>query len=69
MIKIDSHNHYWHFDTGLYPWIDNTMKILQRNFLPEDITPLLMENGIDGIVAVQASHSETETELLLKLAE
>jgi L-fuconolactonase len=44
------------------------MKILQQDFLPEDLHPLLQHNNIDGCVAVQADQSEEETEFLLQLA-
>lgn len=65
---IDTHVHFWEFDPIRDAWIDNTMKAIQRDFLPEDLEPLLLENEIDGIVAVQADQSETETQFLLKLA-
>jgi len=45
------------------------MQVLQKNFLPEHLGPLLIENGIDGTVAVQAAHFESETEFLFKLAD
>jgi len=68
MIKIDAHQHFWQFDPVRDAWIDNTMSVIQRDFLPKDLQPLLMENGIDGCVTVQADQSETETAFLLALA-
>ena len=68
MLKIDAHQHFWKFDPIRDAWIDDTMKVIQRDFLPEDLMPILSENGIDACVAVQADQSETETEFLLKLA-
>jgi L-fuconolactonase len=44
------------------------MKIIQRNFLPNDLAPLYKQNNVAGCVAVQADQSETETEFLLSLA-
>jgi len=44
------------------------MEALQRDFIPEDLQPLLDENKIDGVIAVQADQSENETEFLLSLA-
>ena len=67
-MKIDAHQHFWKFDPVRDAWIDDTMSVIQRDFLPEDLQPLLIENGIDGCVAVQADQSETETEFLLALA-
>jgi L-fuconolactonase len=45
------------------------MALLRRDYLPDDLAPLLVEQGIDGTVAVQADQSEAETEFLLGLAE
>jgi len=44
------------------------MKVIQRDFLPDDLAPLLNENGIEACVAVQADQSEAETRFLLELA-
>jgi len=69
VITIDSHQHFWHFDPIRDAWIDDSMKIIQRDFLPGDYNSLLKENGIDGSVAVQADQSVAETEFLLELAQ
>ena len=66
--RIDSHQHFWKFDPVRDSWIDETMQNIQRDFLPEDLQPLLKENQFEGCVAVQASQSEEETEFLLDLA-
>lgn len=68
MNRIDSHQHFWKFDPIRDSWIDDSMQKIQRNFLPEDLAPLLSENKFSGCVAVQASQSEEETEFLLDLA-
>ena len=68
MMKIDAHQHFWQFDPVRDSWIDDTMSVIRRDFLPKDLQPLLSENGIDGCVAVQADQSETETGFLLDLA-
>ena len=69
MIKIDTHQHFWVYDPDRYSWIDSSMQVLKRDFLPEHLHPLLSENGIDGAVVVQAAHAEYETEFFFKLAE
>ena len=69
MIKIDTHQHFWQFDPIRDAWIDDTMSVIQRDFLPKDLQPILTENSVDSCVAVQADQSETETEFLLALAE
>ena len=45
------------------------MGILKRDYLPEDLEPLLKESGVKGTVVVQARQSLEETEWLLELAE
>ncbi|MDA6068267.1 amidohydrolase family protein [Flavobacterium sp. AC] len=66
--RIDSHQHFWKFDPVRDSWIDDSMQKIQRDFLPEDLLPLLQQNQFSGCVAVHASQSEEETEFLLDLA-
>lgn len=65
---IDSHQHFWKYDPVRDSWINDAMKIIQRDFLPSDLKPILTENNVDGCIAVQADQSETETTFLLNLA-
>ncbi|KAA3633314.1 MAG: amidohydrolase [Bacteroidetes bacterium] len=67
-MKIDAHQHFWQFDPIRDAWIDDTMKVIRRDFLPEDLQPVLLANSVNGCVAVQADQSETETDFLLQLA-
>ncbi len=67
-MQIDSHQHFWVFDPDRDSWITPDMAVIQRNFLPQDLKPVLETNGIGGCVAVQASQSDAETEFLLHLA-
>jgi hypothetical protein len=55
---IDAHQHFWKFDPVRDSWIDDNMKILQRDFLPLELKTLLADNGVDGCIAVQADQSE-----------
>lgn len=59
-MKIDAHQHFWKYDTIRDAWIDDSMKVIRRDFLPQDLTPILKLNSIDGCVAVQASQGEIE---------
>jgi len=52
-----------------YEWIDESMKRIRLDFLPNDLQKELKYNGFDGAVAVQARQSLEETEWLLNLAE
>ncbi|WP_243751601.1 amidohydrolase family protein [Niastella caeni] len=65
---IDSHVHFWKYDKITYDWIDNTMKTLQQDYLPEHISSTLKRNDVDGVVAVQATQTEMETHFLVELA-
>lgn len=67
-MKIDAHQHFWQYDPERDTWIDETMQVIRRDFLPSDLQPVLEENRMDGCVAVQAGQSEDETEFLLKCA-
>ena len=67
--RLDAHQHFWKYDPASYSWIDNTMRPLQRDFLPQDLWPELQPAGIGGTIAVQACQSVAETEWLLRLAE
>lgn len=66
---IDSHQHFWIFDLERDSWITPEMGVIRKNFLPEDLKPVLKSNGVDGCVAVQAAQTDSETEFLLQLAE
>lgn len=65
---IDSHQHFWHYDPIRDSWITDDMANIRRDFLPADLEPVLVENGVDGCVAVQASQSEAETLFLINMA-
>jgi L-fuconolactonase len=69
MIRIDAHQHFWKYSAAEYGWINEQMMVLQRDFLPRDLEPLLDESGFDGSIAVQARQSLEETRWLLELAE
>lgn len=67
-MKIDAHQHFWQYDREKHAWIDEEMKVIRKNFPPNDLFPLLQEAQIDGTVAVQADETWRETEYLLDLA-
>ena len=68
-MTIDSHQHFWIFDPIRDSWITSEMAVIQQNFLPGDLKPILDANEIDGCVAVQADQSDSETTFLLQLAD
>ena len=68
-MAIDSHHHFWSYNPREYGWIQETMSVLRRNFLPADLKTEIAPAGIEGVVSVQARQSLAETEWLLELAQ
>jgi L-fuconolactonase len=69
MLKIDSHQHYWLYHPVKDAWITDELKVIQKDFLPADVWPVMQQNGVSGCMAVQADQSENENDFLLGLAE
>ena len=68
-MKIDSHQHFWTYHPAEYGWIDESMNILRRDYLPIDLTGVLSTEGFDGSIVVQARQTIEETQWLLQLAD
>jgi L-fuconolactonase len=66
--RIDAHQHFWHYNPAEHAWMTDEMAAIRRDFLPEDLRPLLDQLGFDGCVAVQACQNVEETRWLLELA-
>ena len=67
-MRVDAHQHFWRYDAKRDGWITPEMSVLRRDFLPDDVAPLLTAARIDAVVAVQADQSDVETAFLLSLA-
>lgn len=67
-MRIDAHQHFWNYSADEYDWIDDRMRVIRADFLPENLAPLLTACGIAGTVAVQARQTLAETNWLLELA-
>ena len=65
---IDSHQHFWKYDAKRYDWITEEMSVLRRDYLPEDLEPILKQHDVDGTVLVQTDQDQAENEFMLKLA-
>ncbi len=65
---IDSHQHFWNYNPERDLWIDDSMGVIRKHFLPKDLKPILLKNGVDGCIAIQADQSHLETEFLLTCA-
>ncbi|MCB0689155.1 MAG: amidohydrolase family protein [Saprospiraceae bacterium] len=69
MMAIDSHQHFWKFNQERDSWMTpGIMENIRRDFLPDDLKPILDQLGIEGTIAVQADQSREETDFLLELA-
>ena len=65
---IDSHQHFWKYEPARHSWIDDSMAVIRKDFLPSELKKIYIENGVDACVAVQADQTSAETEFLLQLA-
>lgn len=65
---IDAHVHFWKYNKVKDAWINEEMKALQQDFLPHQLNDILLQNEVNGVIAVQADQSENETEFLIGLA-
>ncbi|WP_171102087.1 amidohydrolase [Ruegeria sp. HKCCD7255] len=65
---IDSHQHFWTLARGDYPWPNDSVAPIFRDFTPDDLRPLLTRSGVDQTVLVQATDTVAETEFLLDIA-
>jgi len=68
MARIDAHHHLWQYSPEEYGWIDETMALLRRDFLVDDLLRVAQTVGIEGAVTVQARQSLEETNWLLEIA-
>ena len=66
---IDSHQHFWQVGRFDYPWMSSDLGVLYRDYLPDDLAPVLRQNGVEKTVVVQASNSVAESRWLLELAD
>ena len=68
MFTIDAHQHFWKYHVEKHSWIDDSMAVIRKDFLPAKLEPVLLHNNIDGCIAIQADQTEDETDFLLQLA-
>jgi L-fuconolactonase len=68
-MRLDSHQHFWHYSPTEHTWMTDQMQALKQDFLPQDLKPLLDSIQFNGCIAVQARQNLEETRWLLELAE
>lgn len=69
MLKIDAHHHFWLYNPIRDQWINEDMTILQDDFMPEHLQPILEHYGFQGSVVVQSDQSPEENLFHIKNAE
>ncbi len=67
-MRLDAHQHFWQYSPVEHTWMSEGMAALKRDYLPEQLEPLLKQIAFDGCIAVQARQSLEETRWLLSLA-
>ena len=65
---IDSHQHFWKYHPQNHAWINEDMKIIQKDFLPEELASIFGKERIDGCISVQVDQTEDETQFQIELA-
>ena len=68
-MRIDAHQHFWSIVRGDYGWLTPHLKPIYRDFLPDDLSPMLQKANMVGTVLVQAAPTVAETEYMLTLAD
>jgi L-fuconolactonase len=66
---IDAHHHLWKFNEDDYTWMDESMSVLKRDYLPADLQAQLVRSGVTGTIVVQARQMLEETAWLLDMAD
>lgn len=66
---VDSHQHFWDVDRLHYPWMPKGDNVLKRNYLPENLAPLLKRTLVSKTVVVQAQMTSAEAPFLFELAD
>ena len=69
-MKIDAHQFFWKYQTGQFNHKpQGQYDVLKNDYLPHDLLVSLVNNNIEGSIAVQNSKSDHETKYLLELSE
>ncbi|HSI50698.1 MAG TPA: amidohydrolase family protein [Ideonella sp.] len=67
-MRVDAHQHFWRMADRAGAWPPAELHAIHRDFGPQDLAPLLRENGIDATVLVQSLPTAEDTAFLLETA-
>ena len=65
---VDAHHHFWDPTRREYVWMGDELAPIRRPFGPNDLRPILTDNGVDRTVLVQTISSLDETREFLDIA-
>ena len=67
-MRIDAHQHFWLLANRAGGWPPPELAEIHRDFLPEQLMPLLQQHGIGASVLVQSLPNREDTTFMLDLA-
>lgn len=71
-VTVDAHLHLWDLDRVAYPWLTEaegeTLAPINRTFAFAEIEPQLRQEGVDGVVLVQAANSVEDSDAMFAVA-
>jgi L-fuconolactonase len=65
---IDSHQHFWSYNTKDFDWITDDMSVIRKDFFPEELQLIFQQNNVRGCVAVQVNQTEAENNFFLEFS-
>ncbi len=68
-MRIDAHQHFWRLADRNGAWPPPALAAIYRDFLPDDLAPLLRQHGVQKTVLVQSMPLESDTRFMLELAD
>ena len=68
-LRIDAHHHLWNYRADQFPWLDESMEVLRRDFSVADLHEAMKTAHIGAAIAIQARQSIEETGWLLDCAD
>lgn len=69
MMRIDAHQHFWRLADRHGAWPPPSLAPIHRDFLPDDLAPLLARHGVAATVLVQSMPNLDDTRFMLEQAE
>ena len=68
-MRIDAHQHFWLMRNRQGQWPPPDLVGIHRDFMPQDLEPILKACGIGGTILVQSLPTMDDTDFLLDLAD